>query len=370
VTGKDALTLLVIAGLILSAEVIFASVRAVPGPVTKRYGDITANGIFWFDPDEPWDLTRGDLVISYTIDMSKYKPPVWSTKWTLIGVGGTASGWMTSGAPVAFQTDLNNFDPNDKFCLGAPSKPDEHSYDILRNVDGGPYVVTPPIGNPSSNYGVWFDRDGVSPSQAGMWGSMNGKTYSTGGVYQVAITYHTINPRQAVMFATVNNIQAGFYAGVPKNAQPEYYPVGKTMTGSDLTMLRVFAIVWGLEVKVYELTVTGYLYWTRVQIDVVPGSDRNNISLKTGGLLPVAVLSGAGFDPSTIFPFTVHFAGARPTHWISQDVNGDGTLDIIFFFNVKDLTELDPTRNLATLTADTSTGLHIKGSDTVNVSVS
>ena len=160
---------------------------------------------------------------------------------------------MASGAPAAAETNPNSQDLDDKLNLGAPGRYDEWSYDAT----GPDTLVTPPIGDPWSNYGVWFDRDGVDQWQALMWGMINGKAYNTGGVYDVVITYHAINPTLGTMFATVNDLQTGFYVAW-KNAQPDYYPVGKSITG-DLTTLQVFASIWGLNVKVYDLTVTGYL---------------------------------------------------------------------------------------------------------------
>jgi hypothetical protein len=32
------------------------------------------------------------------------------------------------------------------------------------------------------SYGIWYDRDGVDPSQALSWGAVNGGTYNTQGI--------------------------------------------------------------------------------------------------------------------------------------------------------------------------------------------
>lgn len=79
----------------------------------------------------------------------------------------------------------------------------------------------------------------------------------TGGIYHVVVTFHTINPNLGTMFATVNGISAGFY-DTWKNAPPDHYPVGKSITGN-LDRLRIFASVWGDNVAVRNLTVTGTL---------------------------------------------------------------------------------------------------------------
>jgi hypothetical protein len=222
-------------------------------PVTKHYGDIVENGFMWLGTaGDRWGLTQCDLIVSYTLDMSGYVPPMGQTEWSLVGVGANDTlGWMSSGAPVAAETDPNYHEQDDKLCLSAHERYDEKYYDAT----DPDTVVTPPIGNPSYNYGIWFDRDGVDPSQAGMWGMEDGQTYNTGGEYDVVVTFHAINPALGTMFATVNGIQTGIYE-TPKDDQPDYYPVGKSITGT-LINLRLFASLSGQNVKVYDLTATG-----------------------------------------------------------------------------------------------------------------
>jgi hypothetical protein len=279
--------------LTLTLALVLGAVPALAsGPITKNYGDITQNGWFWLDMvGDEWDLTQCDLTLSYTLDMSGYTPPMWNTAWSSVGVGDGAWGWMSSGAPAAAQTNPNSQDLDDKLNLGAPDRYDESSYDAL----DPDTVVTAPIGNPWANYGVWFDRDGYDPYQAMMWGAVDGGTYNTGGVYEVMVTFHAIDGSLGTMFATVNGIQTGFYASVWKNAQPEYFPVGKSISG-DLTKLRVFASAWGQNVKVYSLMVSGCPYWTEVEIDIKPGSDPNSLNLGSKGVVPVAV------PPTTLMP--------------------------------------------------------------------
>ena len=89
-----------------------------------------------------------------------------------------------------------------------------------------------------------------------------------------------------------------------------------------------------------------------IQIDIKPGSDLNNINLKSKGVVPVAVLSTDDFDASTIDTDTdtVKFAGVSPVRWTMEDVDDDGDEDMLFHFRTKDL-ELDENSTKATLTA-------------------
>ncbi|HEM61926.1 MAG TPA: hypothetical protein ENO24_06515 [Chloroflexi bacterium] len=222
---------------------------------SKNYGDVTVNGD-QIHGDEVWTLASCDLTISYTLDMSEYTPPMYDTAWSGVGVqdANGALGWMSSGAPEAEQTDPNSQDIDDKLNLGAPpARWDESTYDAT----GPETLVTPPIGNPWLNYGIWFDRDGVDPYQPNNWGMTDGVTYNTGGVYDVVVTYHAINSGSGTMFATVNGVATGFYDSWV-NGPPHHWPVGKSISG-DLLHLRVYSSIWGQGVKVYDLEVTGCL---------------------------------------------------------------------------------------------------------------
>jgi len=221
--------------------------------VTRQYGDLTDEGSVWVDEfNQVWDLTRCDLTLSYTLDMSKYRPVGQPPEWTLVGIGSGAWAWMSSGAPAAVSTDPQLIDMDDKLHLGSmPNKGDESDYDVLF-----PHrVVESPIGFPWNNYGIWFDRDGVSKGQEKFWGVIDGATYNTGGVYQVMLTFHAISPELGTLFATVNGVQSGFYIEW-RNTQPDYFPVGMSFTG-DLSNIKVFASLWGENVELVDIIASG-----------------------------------------------------------------------------------------------------------------
>ena len=106
-----------------------------------------------------------------------------------------------------------------------------------------------------------------------------------------------------------------------------------------------------------------------VTVDIKPGSDAASINLASQGVTPVAVLSGAGFDASTIIASSVAFgpAGVGVAHFGHlEDVNGDGLLDFLghFYTQALGLTEGDTSVCLTGLTTD---GIHIKGCDGVTI---
>jgi len=96
-----------------------------------------------------------------------------------------------------------------------------------------------------------------------------------------------------------------------------------------------------------------------VTIDIKPGN------------VPVAILSSATFDATTVDRSTVEFAGAPPLpNYCSQlgeipeDVDGDGLLDIVFYFKTSDL-NLPPDDTEACLTGRTFSGQEFKGCESI-----
>jgi hypothetical protein len=104
----------------------------------------------------------------------------------------------------------------------------------------------------------------------------------------------------------------------------------------------------------------------KVWVDIKPGSDVNSINLGSQGLTPVAILSTADFNATTINPATVKFAGVDPTKWNLQDVNKDGKLDLVLFFDTTKL-QLSSSSTEATLSGSTLNGSIIWGSDMVRI---
>jgi hypothetical protein len=111
-----------------------------------------------------------------------------------------------------------------------------------------------------------------------------------------------------------------------------------------------------------------------VTVDIKPGSDPNSINLGSKGVIPVAILSDATFDATTVDPETVELAGAsvavggKGSKLLAhvKDVNGDGLLDLV----VKVETEhFNPNGGAtsATLTATTFGGEDIEGTDSINI---
>jgi hypothetical protein len=108
-----------------------------------------------------------------------------------------------------------------------------------------------------------------------------------------------------------------------------------------------------------------------VLVDIKPGSYPNPINLGSRGTVPVALLGDAGFDVACVDTATVKFgqmhesdSGAAPQRFASEDVNGDGFMDIVFHFRVME-TGLLLTDREACLHGMLQDGTHFCGHDTI-----
>jgi hypothetical protein len=147
--------------------------------------------------------------------------------------------------------------------------------------------------------------------------------------------------------------------------------------GSVVPGSRVFAAVQGRTLdKAFSFT-TGQTITLAaaipVGVDIKPGSHPNAVNLGSSGVLPVAILSTAGFDARTVNPATVTLAGSHvqlkgkgtPVTSV-YDVNGDGRLDLVVHVSTEAL-QLSDTDSVAVLEGYTMQGEPIIGSDSVRV---
>lgn len=109
-----------------------------------------------------------------------------------------------------------------------------------------------------------------------------------------------------------------------------------------------------------------------IQIDIKPGSYPNSINLGSKGVVPVAILSSADFDATTVDPDTVVLAGAgvavrgkgNKSLAHEEDVNGDGLMDLVCQVETENL---DPglQTGSAILNGETYDGILFEGSDEI-----
>ncbi|MFP5288342.1 MAG: hypothetical protein ACLGI9_21585 [Thermoanaerobaculia bacterium] len=103
-----------------------------------------------------------------------------------------------------------------------------------------------------------------------------------------------------------------------------------------------------------------------VALDIKPLGFPNAINPRSRGVIPVAVLSTAGFDATRIDPASLAFgpAGAGPEHARLTDVNADGQTDLLLHFRTQE-TGITCSTTSAALRGRTRDGQAIEGTDSV-----
>lgn len=118
----------------------------------------------------------------------------------------------------------------------------------------------------------------------------------------------------------------------------------------------------GLQGRGYECGVT------TVTIDVKPESYPNTINPKSKGVIPVAILTTATFDATTVDPLSVKFgpSGAVESHHKGhiEDADGDGDMDMVLHFKTQE-TGIQCGETQASLTGETFGGQAITGTDVI-----
>ena len=104
-----------------------------------------------------------------------------------------------------------------------------------------------------------------------------------------------------------------------------------------------------------------------VDIDIKPGSDPNSINTRSMGLVPVAILSSAGFDATQVDVSTLTFnpGQASPKHnGHLEDVNNDELIDLVTHYVQKE-TGIQIGDTLACISGETFAGQSIFGCDSI-----
>ena len=105
-----------------------------------------------------------------------------------------------------------------------------------------------------------------------------------------------------------------------------------------------------------------------ILIDIKPATFPNNINPKSKGRIPVAILTTPSFDATTIDQSTILFGATgiegAPVHSATEDVDGDGDVDMVLHFVTQD-TGITCGTAYASLTGVLFSGVKIKGTQSI-----
>lgn len=111
----------------------------------------------------------------------------------------------------------------------------------------------------------------------------------------------------------------------------------------------------------------------RIGIDVRPGTEPNNVNLRSKGNVPVAILSGATlYAPTDVVVESLHFgrdgteASLLRCSGMPEDVNLDGLLDLVCYFSTQ-AAAFQPGDAEAVLTVETTDGVKREGRDSIRI---
>ena len=111
-----------------------------------------------------------------------------------------------------------------------------------------------------------------------------------------------------------------------------------------------------------------------VEIEIGPGGLGNRVYLSTAAVVPVAILSSAAFDATTVNPesvsliaSTVMLVGSSGESQCQEaDVNGDGLVDLVCDLQTAP-SIIEPGVALAILEGQTFDGINVRGEDFVHI---
>jgi len=105
---------------------------------------------------------------------------------------------------------------------------------------------------------------------------------------------------------------------------------------------------------------------TEIDVDIKPGERPNTINPRNRGVIPVAIVTTAEFDATTVDVTTLRFGTtgneASPVHIVLDDVNGDGKVDLVLHFRTQQ-TAIECEASMALLKGSTITGQVLGGRD-------
>lgn len=270
----------------------------------------------------------------------------------------TTGGFQTMFGAIedAFVTKLNPSGSALVYSTYLGGSGNDKAYGIAVDAAGSAYVS----GGTGSGTGGTTNFPTVAPFQAGTAGGEDvfvSKLNDTGSAL-VFSTYYGGNTHDRAF-------------GIALDPFGNAYVMGATVSGDFPTTPGAFQT--NFDGGLRDTFVAKIQFAIAVTIDIKPGSFPNSINLGSSGTVPVAILSTATFDATTVDPLTVTLASApvklkgKGTPMASvQDVNGDTLFDLVVHVDTQALA-LNESDTEAVLEGQTFSAQAIRGTDSIRV---
>ncbi len=233
---------------------------------------------------------------------------------------------------------------------------------------------------PTDDGSIW---QGVSQGDPGGWGlegtngaaflGFDGQSYSVRARFDEPVGGFGLDVAAArgTLFASQFRLE-GFLAGalvesvtIPLGGVNQWSSVelGSEVDEVRLTGLGMLSHPFGLD----NLRWISEAPIVAVEIDILPGSDRNPLRPSRPGVVPVVLVGSGDFDVQSVDASTLVLGDAPPAHRGCphfDDVDADGFLDAILHHRVRE-TGIAPGDTEACLTGETLDGVPFEGCDGV-----
>ncbi|MBI4330198.1 MAG: hypothetical protein HY673_02815 [Chloroflexi bacterium] len=252
--------------------------------------------------------------------------------------------------------------------------------------------------NPDLSAGETLDMSPTPPSNGAVWmlhGAKIGKDYVFTAVLQV--NNGSVNP---LLHKPIVTVEMTSHRGVPLDNIP-----GRSIITNDADLQGRIIYSVNEESGVWHRIVDDYFVVefaqiaremppVNVRVDIKPGSDPNSINLNQKGLVAVAILTVSPgqatpqfpvIDATSLNPQNIRIMdaadhrpgifpnGAAPVRSATEDVDGDGDLDLVLHFETQDLVDkglFDKDTTRARVYGPAGPGVpptRVTGTDSVNI---
>jgi hypothetical protein len=224
----------------------------------------------------------------------------------------------------------------------------------LTSPSGKTYTRSVPGAGVYHANGPTWEHFQIPSPEAGEWtASLYGADVKPGGEKALIQVYQGKPPNKRPVGAVElrreggNLVLDGSASRDPDGTIVSYDWYVSTATTDDVYQGKTVSIPATVDPQTVTLVVTDdggltdFVTTSSLPVDIKPGSDENPVNPDSPGVTPVALLTTAALDATTVDASKLRLgpggAQATPPHVHREDVNGDGKLDLMLQFPTQDI---------------------------------